>query len=51
MIFVTGGTGLIGSFVLQALSARGLAVRALYRGQVPPATAPAGIEWVQGQPK
>ena len=48
MIFVTGGTGLIGSFVLQELRARGLAVRALYRGAVAPATAPAGIDWVQG---
>lgn len=48
MIFVTGGTGLIGSFVLQELRARGLAVRALYRGQTPPAAAPAGIDWVQG---
>jgi dihydroflavonol-4-reductase len=48
MIFVTGGTGLIGSFVLRELRARGLAVRALYRGQAPPPSAPAGIEWVQG---
>jgi dihydroflavonol-4-reductase len=46
MIFVTGGTGLIGSYVLQALRARQLAVRALYRGATPPALA--GIEWVQG---
>ena len=35
MIFVTGGTGLIGSFLLRALRARGLAVRALHRGAVP----------------
>lgn len=48
MIFVTGGTGLIGSFVLRELRARGLAVRALYRGQAPPPLAPAGIDWVQG---
>jgi dihydroflavonol-4-reductase len=48
MIFVTGGTGLIGSFVLQTLRARQLAVRALYRGAAPPTLAPAGIEWVQG---
>jgi dihydroflavonol-4-reductase len=48
MIFVTGGTGLIGSFVLQELRARQLAVRALYRGATPPPLAPAGIEWVQG---
>lgn len=48
MIFVTGGSGLIGSFVLRELRARGLAVRALYRGAVPPSSAPAGIDWVQG---
>jgi len=48
MIFVTGGTGLIGSFVLRELRARGLAVRALYRGEAPPIAAPAGIDWVQG---
>lgn len=48
MIFVTGGTGLIGSFVLQELRARGLAVRALYRSPQEPANAPAGIDWVQG---
>ncbi|MVN76642.1 NAD-dependent epimerase/dehydratase family protein [Hymenobacter sp. HMF4947] len=46
MIFVTGGTGLIGSFLLRELQARGLAVRALHRGPTPPA-AP-GVEWVQG---
>ena len=50
MLFVTGGTGLIGSFLLQELQARGLVVRALHRGAVPPAVAAmaAGTEWVQG---
>jgi dihydroflavonol-4-reductase len=47
MIFVTGGTGLIGSFLLQALRARGLAVRALHRGAVPAHGAP-GVEWLAG---
>ena len=47
MIFVTGGTGLIGSFLLRALRARGLAVRALHRGAVP-ADAAQGVEWVAG---
>ena len=47
MVFVTGGTGLIGSFVMRALRQRGLAVRALYRGPQPPA-ALAGVEWVRG---
>ncbi|MBF9222626.1 NAD-dependent epimerase/dehydratase family protein [Hymenobacter ruricola] len=47
MIFVTGGTGLIGSFLLQGLRARGLAVRALHRGAVPAGAAP-GVEWLAG---
>lgn len=47
MIFVTGGTGLIGSFLLRALRARGLAVRALHRGAIPAGAAP-GVEWVAG---
>jgi dihydroflavonol-4-reductase len=48
MIFVTGGTGLIGSFLLRELRARGLAVRALYREVLPTDEALAGIEWVEG---
>ena len=48
MVFVTGGTGLIGSFVVRALADRGLAVRALYRGPARPAIALPGLEWVQG---
>ncbi|GAA4046273.1 NAD-dependent epimerase/dehydratase family protein [Hymenobacter glaciei] len=47
MVFVTGGTGLIGSFLLLALRARGLAVRALHRGPVPADAAP-GVEWLAG---
>ena len=48
MIFLTGGTGLIGSFVLQGLRARGLAVRALHRGPTPPAGLE-GVEWLAGE--
>ena len=47
MIFVTGGTGLIGSCLLHELRARGLEVRALHRGPVPTASAP-GVDWVAG---
>lgn len=47
MIFVTGATGLIGSFLLQELQARGMAVRALHRGTAPTDTFP-NIEWIQG---
>lgn len=46
MIFVTGGTGLVGSHLLAALSAQGKQVKALYRKE-PPTTLP-GIDWVQG---
>ena len=48
MIFVTGGSGLIGSFLIPALVAQGYAVRALYRGQVPALVGAAGVEWVEG---
>lgn len=47
MIFVTGGAGLIGSYLLRALRERGLAVRALHRGPVPADAAP-DVEWLQG---
>ena len=50
MLFVTGGTGLVGSFLLQELRSRGLAVRALHRSPVPAAVAAMapGTEWVAG---
>jgi dihydroflavonol-4-reductase len=47
MIFITGATGLIGSFLLRELQARGLAIRALYRDTASIETLP-GVEWVQG---
>ncbi len=50
MFFVTGGTGLVGSFLLAEMRRRGLAVRALHRGPVPEAIvqmAPSA-EWVAG---
>lgn len=48
MIFVTGGSGLVGSFLIPALVARGLPVRALYRRQIPALEGAAGVEWVEG---
>ncbi|MCA8831810.1 NAD-dependent epimerase/dehydratase family protein [Hymenobacter pini] len=48
MIFVTGGSGLVGSFLLREMVARGLPVRALYRKQVPQIPATEAVEWVQG---
>lgn len=48
MIFVTGGSGLVGSFLVAALVARGLPVRALYRSRVPEIPGADQVEWVQG---
>ncbi|UOR05283.1 NAD-dependent epimerase/dehydratase family protein [Hymenobacter aerilatus] len=48
MIFVTGGSGLLGSFLIDALVARGYAVRALYRNAIPTGATAQQVEWVQG---
>lgn len=48
MIVVTGGTGLIGSFLLRALLGQGKPVRALHRGAMPTDATLAAAEWVQG---
>ncbi|WP_133271603.1 NAD-dependent epimerase/dehydratase family protein [Hymenobacter radiodurans] len=48
MVFVTGGSGLLGSFLIPALVARGYAVRALYRQQVPPVSNADKVEWIEG---
>ena len=49
MILVTGGTGLVGSFLLAELVRRGLPVRAIYRGEAAPVVAGAEtVEWVPG---
>ncbi|MDD2792154.1 MAG: NAD-dependent epimerase/dehydratase family protein [Sediminibacterium sp.] len=49
MILVTGGTGLVGSHLIQQLVQEGKSVRALYRSSVPQTLAGLkGIEWVKG---
>jgi dihydroflavonol-4-reductase len=47
-VFVTGGSGLIGSYLIPALVAQGHRVRALYRGQVPAIADADQVEWVEG---
>ncbi|SIT90941.1 NAD-dependent epimerase/dehydratase family protein [Pontibacter indicus] len=47
-VFVTGGSGLIGSYLIPALVAQGHRVRALYRGQVPAIAQADQVEWVEG---
>ncbi len=49
MVFVTGGTGLIGSFLLQSLLTQHKPIKALYRQSVPESLqhVPA-IEWIKG---
>lgn len=49
-ILVTGGTGLLGGYLIEALNARGLSVRALHRS-IPPSlrlSDPSLVEWVYG---
>ena len=48
MVFVTGATGLVGSFLVQALVQQGKPVRALYRSSIPSYTGADKVEWVQG---
>lgn len=48
MIFVTGGSGLVGSFLIAALLERGLPVRALYRERPPVWSGSGQVEWVEG---
>lgn len=48
MVFVTGGTGLLGSYLLRELVARGKKVIALYRKDIPQAGYANEVEWVKG---
>ena len=48
MVFVTGGSGLIGSFLIPALVEQGHQVKALYRGQIPAIAGADKVDWVEG---
>jgi nucleoside-diphosphate-sugar epimerase len=48
MIFVTGGTGLVGSHLLQELIKQGKQVKALYRNVIPETPFKEKIHWVRG---
>lgn len=48
MILITGASGLVGSHLAQALVARGVPVRALYRSAVPSFPGAEKVDWVKG---
>lgn len=48
MVFVTGGSGLIGTFLIPELLRQGHQVKALYRGQVPAMPGAEQVQWLEG---
>ena len=48
MILVTGGSGLVGSHLIQQLVAAGKQVRAIYRSAIPQFPQATSVEWVKG---
>jgi nucleoside-diphosphate-sugar epimerase len=47
-VFVTGGSGLVGSHVIEQLVKEGKKVKALYRSKIPEIPAKENVSWVQG---
>ncbi len=47
-VFVTGGSGLIGSFLIPALLDKGYTVKAIYRGNIPKVTGYDKVQWLEG---
>ncbi|WP_187262647.1 NAD-dependent epimerase/dehydratase family protein [Pontibacter beigongshangensis] len=47
-VFVTGGSGLIGSYLIPALVAQGHIVKALYRGRIPAVEGGDKVLWLEG---
>ena len=48
MIFVTGGSGLIGTFLIPALLEKGHKVKAIYRSKVPAVPGSEQVQWLEG---
>ncbi|MCC9168179.1 NAD-dependent epimerase/dehydratase family protein [Pontibacter harenae] len=48
MVFVTGGSGLIGSFLIAELLQQGYEVKALYRKQIPAIKGGENVNWIEG---
>lgn len=48
MVFVTGGSGLIGNFLIPALLQQGHRVKAVYRNQIPAIAGASGVQWIEG---
>lgn len=48
MVFVTGATGLLGSYLVKELVARGKTIRAIYRSNIPEQPWSSRIEWIKG---
>lgn len=47
-VFVTGGTGLVGSHLIKELVRQGSCVKALYRSKVPDIIGKEKVEWIKG---
>ncbi|CAM3486293.1 NAD-dependent epimerase/dehydratase family protein [Pontibacter korlensis] len=48
MVFVTGGSGLIGSFLIPELLRQGYQVKAIYRGSIPAIAGTDQVQWIEG---
>lgn len=48
IVFVTGGTGLVGSHLIEELVRQGRYVKALYRSNVPDIKGKEKVEWIKG---
>ncbi len=47
MVLVTGGTGLLGSYLIKDLASKGKSIKALYRKDVP-AEISRSAQWIKG---